>query len=77
MDFFKQQDQARKKTKWLVLYFALAVIAIIVAINAVSFVLMNSVGGVHFSVAEWLRSSWFWGIALLTLLVIVLAVACV
>jgi Zn-dependent protease with chaperone function len=29
MDFFQRQDQARKKTKWLVIYFAVAVILII------------------------------------------------
>jgi Zn-dependent protease with chaperone function len=29
MDFFQRQDQARKKTKWLVLYFAVAVALII------------------------------------------------
>ena len=28
MDFFARQDQARRKTKWLVIYFALAVISI-------------------------------------------------
>jgi len=32
MDFFARQDQARRKTKWLVLYFALAVVSIIVMI---------------------------------------------
>ncbi len=70
MDFFKRQDQARKKTKWLVLYFVLAVIAIVVSINAVSFVLMNTVGGAQLSLAEWLRSPWFIGIALGSILLI-------
>src|ERR1700722_9610654 len=32
MDFFQRQDQARKKTKWLVIYFAVAVILIITMI---------------------------------------------
>lgn len=32
MDFFAQQDKARKKTKWLVIYFALAIIGMIAAI---------------------------------------------
>jgi Zn-dependent protease with chaperone function len=31
MDFFQQQEKARKKTKWLVLYFSIAVILIIAA----------------------------------------------
>ena len=32
MDFFAQQDLARRKTKWLILYFTLAVISMIVMI---------------------------------------------
>ncbi len=32
MDFFQQQDKAHRKTKWLVIYFALAVAAMIAAI---------------------------------------------
>ena len=31
MDFFAQQDKARRKTKWLVFYFILAVVLLIVA----------------------------------------------
>jgi Zn-dependent protease with chaperone function/uncharacterized tellurite resistance protein B-like protein len=37
MDFFQSQDEARKKTKLLVLYFAMAVIAIILSIYALLF----------------------------------------
>jgi Zn-dependent protease with chaperone function len=36
MDFFAQQDHARRKTQWLVLYFALAVISIIVLVYGVA-----------------------------------------
>jgi Zn-dependent protease with chaperone function len=36
MDFFARQDQARRKTKWLVVYFALAVISMIVMIYGVA-----------------------------------------
>jgi len=36
MDFFARQDQARRKTKWLVLYFTLAVISMIVMIYGVA-----------------------------------------
>ena len=32
MDFFQQQDRARRKTKWLVLYFAVAVALMILAV---------------------------------------------
>ncbi len=35
MDFFEQQDQARKKTKWLVLYFGLGIAGTIVATYSV------------------------------------------
>jgi Zn-dependent protease with chaperone function/uncharacterized tellurite resistance protein B-like protein len=36
MDFFARQDQARRKTKWLVVYFALAVISLIVMVYVVA-----------------------------------------
>ncbi len=36
MDFFQRQDQARRKTKWLILYFSLAVISMIVLIYGVA-----------------------------------------
>jgi Zn-dependent protease with chaperone function len=32
MDFFQRQDQARRKTKWLILYFSVAVICMIVMV---------------------------------------------
>ncbi|HEY7697698.1 MAG TPA: M48 family metalloprotease, partial [Vicinamibacteria bacterium] len=41
MDFFQHQDQARKASRILLLYFALAVVAIILSVHlAVSFLLM-------------------------------------
>jgi Zn-dependent protease with chaperone function len=36
MDFFAQQDHARRKTKWLIVYFVLAVISMIVMIYGVA-----------------------------------------
>ncbi len=36
MDFFAQQDHARRKTKWLIIYFVLAVISMIVMIYGVA-----------------------------------------
>ena len=39
MDFFEAQDQARKKTKWLVLWFLLAVVAVVVAVDFLVFAL--------------------------------------
>jgi len=35
MDFFEAQDLSRKRTRWLVFYFALAVLGVVVAVNAV------------------------------------------
>jgi Zn-dependent protease with chaperone function len=43
MDFFAQQDKARKKTKWLVIYFALAVIGMIAAIYLAVIITFNGV----------------------------------
>jgi len=37
MDFFEAQEQARKRTKWLVLWFVLAVIGVVVAVDALIF----------------------------------------
>jgi Zn-dependent protease with chaperone function len=35
MNFFQQQDQARKQTRWLIIAFILAVVAIVAAINLI------------------------------------------
>jgi Zn-dependent protease with chaperone function len=43
MDFFERQDKARKKTKWLVIYFILAVAAMIIAIYIVSLLIFSGV----------------------------------
>src|SRR5271154_624238 len=43
MDFFERQDKARKKTKWLVIYFILAVAAMIVAIYVASLLIFSGV----------------------------------
>src|SRR5277367_6271665 len=43
MDFFERQDKARKKTKWLVIYFILAVAAMIVAIYIASLLIFSGV----------------------------------
>ena len=41
MDFFAQQDHARRKTKWLIIYFVLAVISMIVMIYGVAVLVSN------------------------------------
>jgi Zn-dependent protease with chaperone function len=43
MDFFERQDKARKKTKWLVIYFVLAVAAMIVAIYIAALLIFSGV----------------------------------
>ncbi|HEY5346062.1 MAG TPA: M48 family metallopeptidase [Verrucomicrobiae bacterium] len=43
MDFFERQDKARKKTKWLLIYFVLAVAAMIAAIYVVSLLIFSGV----------------------------------
>ena len=41
MDFFEAQDEARKKTKWLVLWFVLAVIGVVVAVDLLAIALVD------------------------------------
>ena len=41
MDFFAQQDKTRRKTKLLVFYFAVAVVALIVAVYFASLVIFT------------------------------------
>src|SRR3954469_20886256 len=43
MDFFQRQDIARKKTKWLVVYFVVAVMAMVVAIYLAALVIFSGV----------------------------------
>jgi Zn-dependent protease with chaperone function len=43
MDFFAQQEKTRKKTKWLVIYFILAVVAMIAAIYIAAVVIFSGV----------------------------------
>jgi len=43
MDFFARQEQARRNTKWLVLYFVVAVVLLIVAIYFISLVVFSGV----------------------------------
>ncbi|HEY5232980.1 MAG TPA: M48 family metallopeptidase [Verrucomicrobiae bacterium] len=43
MDFFERQDKARKKTRWLLIYFVVAVAAMIAAIYIVSLLIFSGV----------------------------------
>ncbi|MCA1658457.1 MAG: M48 family metalloprotease, partial [Verrucomicrobiaceae bacterium] len=73
MDFFERQDKARRNTKFLVFYFAVAVLLLIVAVYvAVALIftgveLKNSSGETTFN---WLQPELFFGTALGTLAVI-------
>jgi Zn-dependent protease with chaperone function len=49
MDFFEQQAKAHRKTKWLVVYFALAVISLIVMIYGVALLASSYAGARHHS----------------------------
>jgi Zn-dependent protease with chaperone function len=78
MDFFQQQDKARKKTKWLVIYFILAVAAMIAAIYIVAIVVFSGVQAHQHSYDEtqaqfnlW-NAQLFLGVALGTIAVILI-----
>jgi Zn-dependent protease with chaperone function len=43
VDFFARQDQARRKTKWLAVYFALAVMLLIVSVYFISLVVFSGI----------------------------------
>jgi Zn-dependent protease with chaperone function len=78
MDFFERQDKARKKTKWLVIYFILAVAAMIAAIYVVSLLIFSGVQAHQHSYDEtqaqfnlW-NAQLFLGVALGTIAVILI-----
>jgi Zn-dependent protease with chaperone function len=74
MDFFQRQELARKQTRWLVLYFALAVagtIATVYLVTALAFnYTSNSLGNEFNYVSLW-DSQLFFGVTLATLAIIV------
>lgn len=76
MDFFAHQDRARRNTKWLVVYFVLAVILIITAVYAVFaavFLWASASAGAQAPAvpAQWWNPNLFAWVTGLTLLVIV------
>lgn len=58
MNFFQAQDDARRRTKWLVLYFILAVIGVVVSVYGVIYLVLLFTGGA--------ASPWMPGLFLLT-----------
>ncbi|HSY09320.1 MAG TPA: M48 family metallopeptidase [Candidatus Dormibacteraeota bacterium] len=78
MDFFARQDKARKKTKWLVIYFVLAVAAMIVAIYVAAILIFSGIQSHHHYYNEqqpqfnlW-NAQLFFGVALGTIAVILI-----
>jgi len=72
MDFFEHQHQAKKKTKQLVLFFLLAVILIITAINTAVFFIGNLSGQFQYTPEQWFLSRWFIGTTLATIGIILI-----
>ena len=72
MDFFGRQDWARRRTKWLVLYFVLAVLLIVIAVNAAAYFAFRISGVTQLPLTEWLRSAQFGWLSLITVAVIAL-----
>jgi Zn-dependent protease with chaperone function len=76
MDFFERQDKARKKTKWLVIYFILAVAAMIAAIYVTLLLIFFGVQSHQHSYDETQAQFTFWnaqlflGVALGTIAII-------
>jgi Zn-dependent protease with chaperone function len=79
MDFFDQQDQARRKTGQLVSAFVLGVLVTVALVNLLGFVIWlliqsNAVaaiqGGLWAMLMAWLASHYAWQLALSTLLII-------
>ncbi|MCG8672198.1 MAG: M48 family metallopeptidase [Pseudomonadales bacterium] len=72
MTFYEHQHRARRKTGLLFSYFIIAVILIVVSVNAVVFLtLFMSDANNAITPAMWIRSPLCWGIAAITLSVIV------
>lgn len=71
MNFFDHQDTARRKTGLLVLYFALAVLAIIAAVSLVAFLIGYWMSGATLRLSDWWVSPVFHFTAGATLLIII------
>ncbi|MGE0485476.1 MAG: M48 family metalloprotease [Gammaproteobacteria bacterium] len=61
MNFYEHQDRARRRTAWLVACFALALIVIIVVLNAVALTVLNATAAQPVSLRSWLAgTTWAW-----------------
>lgn len=78
MDFFSQQDKARRKTSVLVMYFLLAILLIVLAINAVVYYALSEAGyqathnSAPISLNQWLDQPYWLYISVGTMLLIIL-----
>lgn len=72
MDFFGRQDWARRRSKWLVGYFILAVVMIVGAVNAAAYFAFRISGVTKLPPAEWFGSAAFGWLSAITVLVIAL-----
>lgn len=70
MNFFERQDEARKKTKVLVLYFGLAVLLTVVAVNAAVFMILSYGGGYDAGTQGWFAGPYWMYATLGTVFVI-------
>ena len=59
MHFFKHQDQARRKTGILILFFVLAVILIMLAVNAVAFFIFSSGDDYVMRFNNWMQNTYW------------------
>jgi Zn-dependent protease with chaperone function len=54
MDFFARQEHAKKKTRLLVVYLLIAVVCIVIAMNAIAYIYMVVIKNQSYHLTEWL-----------------------
>jgi hypothetical protein len=70
MNFFAQQDKARKKTFILVLYFVLAIVLIVMAVNVVVYFIFYYAADLQQMPEQWLAQPYWAWISIATIAVI-------
>ncbi len=71
MNFYQHQEQARKQTAVLVIFFILAVALIVIAVNAVAFFVSFQVEEGSISLIQWFQSPACWIAVAITLSIII------
>ena len=71
MNFYQHQEQARKQTGVLFLFFILAVTLIVIAINAVAFFVFSQIEEGRTGLTQWIQSPACWIAAAVTLSIII------